>query len=508
MSWQVRDNSTELQKLRREANKIRDALFINGFGTNIVGSSNPGGASGSQNPTGGGGQSGMIASKPTIHNITDVDTGGVSTGVFDKVQLRTSSVIVDHTGALDVKFIQGTINDGTIVYMKPKDGKQITLKTGGNIDIATDLFVNDNQCAILVFFEDNQSPDSNGNYVVATISSAGGGGGGLNTNLDNLANPTTPNKNIEMNGFAITELAFLESLTANPGNAGLLRNGNNQILFSSRNSTNTGQLEAKFDSNNIFDITRDDNADVLVALRAQDATFPDVSLIIASRHVGALGGEGELAHPNKIFFKTGALGDIIFKIDDTGTGSGGLGKFVFDPTNIGLALDMNLKILFQPTSILFTEFGVANNGKEIGNFVTGLGVSFEDPVQDWFWSWRDTLLVDRLHREDGIAGIVGGSNTSVPIVRWRIKARTNKQIGFQVTDESVTSGSDGVVGNVGTIQIPRLTGFPSPFTAAEFDNLFGNIIGAIGVINTSGTPTLVVRRDNGQWFGVTLGLVV
>jgi len=508
MSWQVRDNSTELQKLRREANKIRDALFINGFGTNIVGSSNPGGASGSQNPTGGGGLTGMIASKPTIHNITDVDTGGTATGVFDKVQLRTSSIIVDHTGALDVKFIQGTLNDGTILYMKPKDGKQITLKTGGNIDIATDLFVNDNQCAILVFFEDNQSPDAQGNYVVATISSAGGGGGGLNTNLDNLANPTTPVKGIEMNNNEITELSFLQSLTATPGTAGLLRTGNNQIIFSSRNSTNTGQIEAKYDTNNILDITRDDNIDLLLALRAQDATFPDVSFILASRHVGATGGESELAHPQKIFFKIGALGDIVYKIDDIGTGSGGLGKFVFDPTNIGLVMDLNNKAIFQPVVILYDEFGVASNGKATQVIANGLGNFFELATQFYDWFWRDTITVDRIHMSFGVSGIAGGSNSSVPIIRWNVKALTNKQIGFQVTDEIVTSGSDGNVGNVGTIQIPRLTGLPTPFTAAEFDNLFGNVIGAFGVIVTSGTPFLVVRRDNGQWFGVSMSLLV
>jgi len=505
MSWQVRDNSTELQKLRREANKIRDALFINGFGTNIVGSSNPGGASGSQNPTGGGGQSGMIASKPTIHNITDVDIDGTSTGVFDKVQLRTSNVIVDHTGALDVRFIQGTLNDGTIVYMKPKDGKQITLRTGGNIDIATDLFVNDNQCAILVFFEDNQSPDASGNYVVATISSAGGGGGGLNTNLDNLANPTTPQKNIEMNNHAITELEFLESLTATPGITGLVRVGNNQVIISAK-TLGAGEYQFKVETNDFFDITQSGNQAVVLNMRAQNAVFPDSSFTINVGHLGAPGGFATLSHGQKINFDAGV--ERVFDIRDVGTGSGGLGKFVFDPTNAGLALDMNLKTFFQPLQILFNEFGLANDGASIVNLVAGIGHFLEDPSSFHLYTWRDTVLVDRVHMEIGVAGIVGGTNVSVPIIRWRIKADTNKQIGFQVTNESVTTGSDGVVGNVGTIQIPRLTGFPSPFTAAEFDNLFGNIIGAIGVINTSATPVFCIRRDNGQWFGVTLGLLV
>jgi len=503
MSWQVRDEATELAKLKREANKIRDALFIQDFGANIVGSANAGGASGSQNPAGGGDSSGIISTRPTIHNITDIDSTGTSTGVFDKIQLRSSNIIVEHTGSLDVRFIQGTLVDGTILYMKPKDGKQITLRTGGNIDIVTDLFVNDNQSAILVFYKDDQSPDANGNYVVATVSSTGGGGGGgLNTNLDNLANPTTPVKGIEMNSHEITELTFLESVGAGSVTQGFIRTANGQIILAARNFLDTGQIELKFDVNNILDLTRDDNADILLQLRAQDATFPDVSLLISSNHVGVLGGEGIFQHPNKIFFQAGI--ESIFKIDAIGTGSSGLGKFVFDPTNIGLALDMNNKVIFQPIAIVYDEFGVASNGRAVQKIATGLGNFFELFTQFYDFFWRDTLLTDRVHMSVGVSGIAGGNNLSSPIVRWNVKALSSRQIGFQVTNELVTNN----VGNVGTIQIPRLSGFPTPFTAAEFDNLFGDVIGAMGVISTSATPTLVVRRDNGQWFGVTLGLVV
>jgi hypothetical protein len=254
MAWQVKDQSTELTKLKREVGIIRDALFISGFGANALGSRNPGGASGGQNPVGGGGFSGMIASQPTLHTLTDVDVDGTPTGTFDKLQLRTSSVIVDAAGALDLRFIQGTLNDGTILYLKPKNGKTLTLKTGGNIDIVSDVTVNDNQCAILKFYADDTTPDANGNYVVATVSSAGGSGGynliqdegislpaqttidfvgagvtatngagktivtipgtagGMATDMNNMVFPTIPTVDMSMNGFGIVNCKYLRTV--------------------------------------------------------------------------------------------------------------------------------------------------------------------------------------------------------------------------------------------------------------------------------------------------------
>jgi len=483
----------------------------------------------------------------TIHNITDVDTGGIATGVFDKIQLRSSNVIVDHTGVLDVRFIQGTLNDGTILYLKPKNGKTLTLKTGGNIDITSDVTVNDNQCAIVVFFKDNVTPDANGNYVVATVSSAGGGGGynliqdegvglvvrttmnfiglgvvavdnpgmartditisgagaGLLPDLSNLASPTVPIKGIEMNGNEISELSFLQSLTGAPGTAGVLRVGNNQILFSSRNAGGTGNIEGKVNALDILDFTRSDNIDFIMALRAQDAVFPDVSFLLESRHLGAVGGEAVLTHPNIISFVSGL--DVVFDIRTIGTGNLGAGHFVFDPSNQGFALDMNDKILFRPSDILFRSFGVAFEGRTISDIGTGIGYVFEITTLFHKFFWQDTLAVVRNHMEIGVAGIFGGNDLSAPaIIRWHIKAKGVTQIGFQVTNESITNN----VGTEGSMQMPRLSGFPSPFTAAQFDLLFGDVSGCYAIINTGGVPTFVIRRDNGQWFGVALGLVV
>lgn len=546
MSWQVRDTPTELVKLSRDANKIRDALFIQGYGNNIIGSINPGGASGSQNPIGGGAQSGMASNPPTVHILTDIDTLGVPTGIFNKIQLRTSNIIVDRVaGVLDLRFIQGTLNDGTILYIKPKNGKTMTLKTGGNIDIVADLTISDNQCAILVFYADDLSPDANGNYVVATISSGAGSSGynliqdegvalvarttlnfigagvvavdnpgfartdvtisgsgaGLATDMSNLASPTVPNKRIEMNNKEIINLLFLQSNTGLPALTGLLRTGNNQIILASRNSTNTGQFELKFDGLNIIDITRSDDQDILLQLRAQDAVFPDVSLEIMATHLGALGGEAIFNHPSVIFFKVNS--NIVFKIVELGS-RGGVGKFIFDPQNLGLTMDLNDKTLFQPGSIIWDDFFVASNGKVLTNAVDGNSWLYEIQTQHLDFGWGDSLPVLRTHFELGVAGIVGGSSTSVPLVPWRIKARTAIEIGFQVTSESVTNN----VGTVGTMQMPRLLGFPIPFTRAQFDNLFGDVAGAFGVINIAGVPTFVVRRTDGAWYGVNLAAVV
>jgi len=145
MSWQVKDEATEITRLRNDLNKIRDQLFISNFATGLPSGFLVGGLSGQGGAIGAGTSVGLIAFQTDRNvEITDEDFDGVNTGIFDKIFVSTSSMIIKSGGGSDnVKFILGTLNDGQFVILKPETGTTKTLKTGGNINISTDVTIND-----------------------------------------------------------------------------------------------------------------------------------------------------------------------------------------------------------------------------------------------------------------------------------------------------------------------------------------------------------------------------
>ena len=168
MSWQVKDEATEITKLKNDLNKIRDQLFISNFATGLPAGFLVGGASGQGSPLGAGSATGLFAYQVDRNvQITDVDFAGVSTGVFDKIQISTSSMIITTGGGSnDVKFILGSLNDGQFIILKPETGTTKTLKPGGNINISSDVTITDKEFVIAIFYEEQTSPDANGNYVI------------------------------------------------------------------------------------------------------------------------------------------------------------------------------------------------------------------------------------------------------------------------------------------------------------------------------------------------------
>ena len=92
----------------------------------------------------------------------------------NRLPLQSSSIVVDDINAnFEVQTITGTINNGQFLILKPIDTKTLTLKTGGNIDITSDVSISDNEIAILQFHEDNITPDPNGNYNVLVTDGGG-----------------------------------------------------------------------------------------------------------------------------------------------------------------------------------------------------------------------------------------------------------------------------------------------------------------------------------------------
>jgi len=101
-------------------------------------------------------QTGLQADQPLDHLITDVDNAGMSTGVFDRINIMSANVVVDRSGftALNLKTIQKTVNNGQkITALTVKSGKTLTLKTGGNLAIASDIAMTDQDIAYLVYSE-------------------------------------------------------------------------------------------------------------------------------------------------------------------------------------------------------------------------------------------------------------------------------------------------------------------------------------------------------------------
>jgi len=73
-----------------------------------------------------------------------------------------------------IKWIFGTHSDGTLLMIKPIEGKTLTLKSGGDIDISSDVTVEDNQFAMLQF-----SHDAGGKFLLHLGGGSGGSGVGL-----------------------------------------------------------------------------------------------------------------------------------------------------------------------------------------------------------------------------------------------------------------------------------------------------------------------------------------
>ena len=103
------------------------------------------------------------ASNPTFvdssQNLTKTGwSAAYSTGTLTEnvLGLKTSTCIIETVDSLDptIKTIEGTINDGQILFVKPIEGKTLTLGTGSNIDISSNVTVTDGEIAILQYFED------------------------------------------------------------------------------------------------------------------------------------------------------------------------------------------------------------------------------------------------------------------------------------------------------------------------------------------------------------------
>jgi len=169
--FETGSDNEKIDDLQRQMDDINDSQ-INAVGGNENISIDS--TRGSRNDASGD-AGGVRSNQPVIHQITDVDSAGSSTGVFDKINLISSMIIVDHTSTpIDLRFIQGTAKDGVRIKITPKVGKSLVIKSGGNILTSTDITVSDTEFYELVKHSEAETGVTGGAYKISISQSSGG----------------------------------------------------------------------------------------------------------------------------------------------------------------------------------------------------------------------------------------------------------------------------------------------------------------------------------------------
>lgn len=172
-------DKSDLQRLKKEFDKFRDLYRFTSPYTNHSTESLTFGAASTQTPS----ISGLFALNPVVHTVSGTT-----------LTLLSSSVIVDGTSPINVQTISGAVN-GQLVLIKPKAGKTLVLKTGGNINIGTDVTINSGSEVLIQYQED----DSNKFNIVGSASGSG----------SSLWSGITIDVDKNMLGFGLSNLNYL-----------------------------------------------------------------------------------------------------------------------------------------------------------------------------------------------------------------------------------------------------------------------------------------------------------
>jgi len=147
------------------------------------------------------------------------------------------------------------------------------------------------------------------------ISSSGGGAA--------IPDGTIENEHLEWDNTgktwnAVTSNTF--GATGPFGATGFLRFANDQIIASSRNLADDGDMELKFNGAGLIDFTENANNSVGLQLRAQDAVNPDATLtIIQTSDTGGSGGTVDIDAINSISISISVDGTAYWVYDEATT---------------------------------------------------------------------------------------------------------------------------------------------------------------------------------------------
>lgn len=107
----------------------------------------------------------LRGNNPRIHHLTDKDEAGAPTGTFDRINLVSTLIIIDHTSTpMSLKFINGKPVPGTTIRVTPKSGKALTIETAGDFDITSPISLIDDEYVDFVFFSEAETGISGGGF--------------------------------------------------------------------------------------------------------------------------------------------------------------------------------------------------------------------------------------------------------------------------------------------------------------------------------------------------------
>lgn len=479
---------------------------------------------------------GVRSNQPIIHQITDVDSLGSPTGVFDKINLVSSMIIVDFvTPVVDIelRFIQGTAKDGAKIKITPKVGRTLIIKSGGNILTSSDITVTDTEFYELIKHSEAETGVSGGAYKISLGSSGGGGTSppfsDANTLIFNSVDPTKlskfsnglistattrtyilPNADTELAGLAVLSQ---EWFGVNLFSGGLTVRDGNFFIQDSVDITK----QAKFEAGSITPgqtrtYTLPDSSTILAGLGVPSQTFTGSNTFLGSEtkiSSTLLTIESTLTtigdSPSDILNLIAHVGSsIIPTVTNTfQIGSASLQYNQIFIKEINAITETTVASSLFTVESLFTTFG--DSTSDIFNFVGRIGSSILPTLDASFdigsvsLEWN-TLFIATINAFTQTvvsspifsinSSIINLGNSSGDTINvngtiqtdvlldggQRIRSDDSTEIGFFVTN---FTGSVGVAGSNQSPVVPV-----SSSTVASLDAIFGSAIGCHGVYNT------------------------
>ena len=200
MAFQTGSDNERIEELERQLDDIIDSQLTSVGGNESLSIDSTLG----QRNDASGDAGGIRSNQPVIHNITENDASGAPTGVFDKINLISSMIIVDHTTTpIDLRFIQGPAKDGAKIKITVKKDKSLVIKSGGNILTSSDITVSDTEFFILVKHSFAETGITGGAYKILKVGTAGTGPPFPDSDIliEGSADPTKLMR-FEIDGFA------------------------------------------------------------------------------------------------------------------------------------------------------------------------------------------------------------------------------------------------------------------------------------------------------------------
>lgn len=531
--FQTGSDNEKIQELKAQLDDILDSQLIPSSGNEIglidtsLGRRNS--ASGESG--------GVRSNEPVIHQITDVDEDGVSTGVFDKINLISSMIIVDYsTPAVDIelRFIQGTAKDGAKIKITPKVGRTLIIKSGGNILTSSDITILDTEFYQLIKYSEAETGVTGGAYKIALGGSGGTGSAppftDANTLIFNDADPTKLSK--FDNGLITTGQTRTYILPDSDTILGGLAVLSQEWLGSNLFSGGATVRDVNFFIQDSVDITKQAKFEAALITSGQTRTYtlPDSSTTLAGLGVPSqtftgsntfLGTETKIS--SSLFTIESALttignasSDILNLIAQVGssiiptlTNSFQIGSASLQYNQI-FTKEINATTETTITSSLLTiESGLTTFGNSTGdifNFVGRIGSSLIPTLDASFdlgslsLEW-DNLFIATINAftqtvvsspifsiNSGQINLGNSTSDDINILGTiqtdilldggqRIRSDDGTEIGFFVTNFT------GSVGSAGSNQSPVIPTMSA--TVSNMDNSFGSEIGCHGVFNTS-----------------------